>query len=202
MRTIPSISVIAASLASLALAACGGDTPLAPAGVLMQSWPDQIVGSVETTNKWIDQSANWASYTSFQLGEIQVCGEAAESLSTDDAQTLVDSLGAQLRKAFSVTRQDSSAAGAGTLVVKADIVQAVANQPVRNISPLSQIRGAGYGTVTIEIQVTDGGTGELLLAFRQTGKTKRFSAEKLTWWGSAEKYFGEWAKDIASACGG
>ncbi len=202
MNAIRPIVLTTALVTSIALAACGSKDAPAPAGVLMQSWPDAVTNQVLASDRWVSSSAAWGSYTSFQLGGVQVCGDAADSLSTGDAQTLVDSLGAQLGQAFGVKRQASTTGGAGTLVIKADIVQAVANQPVRNVNPLTQIRGAGYGTVTAEIQVTDGGTGQLLLAFRQTGKTERFSAEKLTWWGSAEKFFGEWAKDAASACGG
>ncbi len=202
MYKIRPIVILPALATSIVFTACGGKEAPAPAGVLMQAWPDAVSDRVLAADRWVSSTAAFGSYSSFQIGEIQVCGDAAQSLSTDDAQALVESLGAQLRQAFSVTRQDNAAGGAGTLVVRADIVQAVANQPVRNVNPLTQIRGAGYGTVTAEIQVTDGGTGQLLLAFRQTGKTERFSAEKLTWWGSAEKYFGEWAKEVASACGG
>lgn len=198
-RPIAALTAFAASLTLLA--GCGSRGGPAGAGDLLVAWPRNVSAQVEGGGSWSAAKVSWGNYSNFQVTQVLV-DDRDGNLSPEDVGTLTGSLTSALTSAFGNSRSAVGAAAPGTLVVTAEIVQAVPNEPLRNVVPLSQIRKAGYGTVTIDCQVTDGGTGALLYAFRGTADTQRVSAEKLSVWGSAEKSFGEWATQIAQACGG
>lgn len=182
------------------LAACSSHGPPA-AGELLTAWPTNVSSRVDGGGTWTAAKVSWGNYNSFVVAPVLVDDNEA-NLGPDDVQTLTSSLTSALSISFGAGRTAAAARGPGTLVVTAEIVQAIPNQPLRNVVPLSQIRRAGYGTVTVDIQVTDGGTGALLLAFRGTEETKRVSAEKLSVWGSAEESFSKWAAAVAGDCSG
>lgn len=86
-------------------------------------------------------------------------------------------------------------AGADTFVVRAEIVRAVPNKPMRNIAPQTQLTRTGYGYASTRIVIERGGTGELLVVATETKSTQRFGTEKLSEWGTVEKAFESWAAE-------
>jgi hypothetical protein len=72
---------------------------------------------------------------------------------------------------------------------------------MRNIAPQTQILKRGYGYAACEIFASDGELGPVLAAFMQTSDTTRFSTEKLSETGTAERAAGDWATAFRKVVG-
>ncbi|MCE9618893.1 MAG: DUF3313 domain-containing protein [Planctomycetes bacterium] len=91
----------------------------------------------------------------------------------------------------------ASGLGPGVLEIRAVITGLEANEPLFNIAPQTQVRRRGYGFVAVEMYAIDGGNAAPVAAYADTQDTQRFSAEKLSTWGSAQAGL----KSIADAFG-
>jgi hypothetical protein len=85
--------------------------------------------------------------------------------------------------------------GTGTkpLVIQAAVTKIKPNRPILNVAPQSQIMKRGYGFASCEIFASVGEGGPVVAAYMQTTDTSRFSTEKLSATGTAERGCGEWA---------
>ncbi len=187
---------------ALLLAACGGHTMNAPpVGFLSQ--PALMRKSSDGSWNYSAKAVDWANYKSVFVPVVTFADGAYEDnvwASAADLPTLSGKLQSALQAAMGSRYAAAAGAGAGTLVVRAQIVKAVPNAPARNLAPQTQIGGTGYGYGEVAIEVVDGGDGRVLLEFADVQSTTRFSTEKLTVWGSFEKSIGEWADRIANSC--
>lgn len=175
----------------------------APVGFLSQ--PQLMKKSGGET--WVYKAAktNWNSYTGVYVAPVAVSAGAMEDGTwgnESDLPGLATTFQNDLTTAMSAKYAVAPAAAANVLVVRAQIVKAKPNAPARNIAPQSQILQSGYGFGIVAIEVIDGGTGTVLYEFADMQATTRFSAEKLSVWGSLEKSFTTWSAELAKTCGG
>ncbi|MDA1008523.1 MAG: DUF3313 family protein [Planctomycetota bacterium] len=197
-------SVVLAFVLSAVLFACQGGgnntNDVLREGVLMQSWPGDVQNQA-LGQLWTLPGTDWNSYTQFQLSPVTIDPAGSTGVSLNDQVLLTTFLTSDLSKVFMRNSGQADQGSANMLAINAHIVQATPNKPLRNITPLTQLRGAGYGSITVEYQITDSATGTLLAAMRMTEKTQRFSVEKLSVWGSAEESMKSWNQTLAVGCG-
>ncbi len=149
--------------------------------------------------------ADFSKYTRAAIEPVAIDGDATQGddVSAEQLDKLRAQFGADLRKSFGerFTVTSSAAAGAApALSVRATIVRAVPNKPLRNVLPQTQLTRTGFGYAAVRVQLCDAATGAELASFTETRSTKRIGLEKLSEWGSVEKSFEVWAKqavDIA-----
>lgn len=148
---------------------------------------------------------NWGSFTGVYVAPVAVAAGAMEGGAwgdEGDLAGLANTFQADLTAALGAKYSAAPAAAANVLVIRAQIIKAKPNAPMRNIAPQSQIGQTGYGFGMVAIEVVDGGTGSVLYEFADVQATTRFSVEKMSVWGSLEKSFQTWASELAQVCGG
>ncbi|MFM7051641.1 MAG: DUF3313 family protein [Planctomycetota bacterium] len=193
-------ALVATSLTALTvLAACRGggalnDDPYRQGRVeaLMDSGPkvDRADG------------ADFSKFDAVLVADVTVNPEATQGddVSAEQLDKLRADFQSRLADAFAAgrtVRTGNGAAGAGTLVVNAEIVRAVPNKPARNLAPQTQLTRTGYGYAAVRLTMVDGATGATLLTMTDTQSTQRFGTAKLSEWGTVEKAFSTWAEEAA-----
>ncbi len=203
LNTRTSLVATAALTIGLSLSGCAKHAiTVAPVGFLSQ--PTLMTKAGDGSWNYIAPAIDWSQYTSVWVAPVIVAPDAMvgglwgkeedlPGLAAEFQRALVDAMAARYTPV--------QAAGAGVLVVRAQITKAAPNAPARNIAPQTQIGGSGYGYGQVAIEVLDGGAGVVLVELADVQSTTRFSTEKMTVWGSLEKSFGDWAKRIATTCG-
>jgi len=89
--------------------------------------------------------------------------------------------------------------GARTLVVEMALIELRPTKSWFNVIGYLVTRlSFDKGRVAMETKITDGETGELLMAFadREAGKATFFSVDDLTWYGHAEAILEDWSAQI------
>lgn len=193
---IASAAVLLA-VASLALPACRG-------GGAFNDDPyrqNAIEAALDTGPK-VDRlvEIDYPSFTKVAIVTPTIAPNATQGDEVSDEQlaNLQADFERQLREAFEEDGRrivPVAEADAQTFVVRAEIVRAVPNKPLRNIAPQTQMTRTGYGYASGRIVLERGGTGELLVVATETQSTKRFGTEKLSEWGTVEKAFESWAAE-------
>jgi hypothetical protein len=92
-------------------------------------------------------------------------------------------------------------ADAPPLVIHAAVTAIKPNKPFLNVAPQTQTLKRGYGYAACEIFATEGDNGRVVAAFMQTSDTQRFSTEKLSDIGTAERASKDWAKAFRELIG-
>ena len=149
--------------------------------------------------------ADFTKYARVVVEPVALDPDATQGDEVSDEQLgkLRGQFATDLRASFAKRFAVSSSAAAGSdpvLAVRATIVRAVPNKPMRNVLPQTQLTRTGFGYAAVRVQLCDAATGAELAAFTETRSTKRFGLEKLSEWGSVEKSFEVWAQqalDIA-----
>lgn len=144
--------------------------------------------------------ADFSKYAQVVVEPVAMDSDATQGddVSIDQLEKLRAEFGVDLRKEFGERFKVVSSGAAGSepvLAVRATIVRAVPNKPMRNILPQTQLTRTGFGYAAVRVQLCDATTGAELASFTETRSTKRFGIEKLSEWGSVEKSFEAWAKD-------
>lgn len=135
-------------------------------------------------------SLSTADYGQIRIEPVTRAPGAEIELDDDEWTRLKDVMRGQLEDAL------SAAAGTGTktLIVHAAFTYVKPNVPALNVAPQTQIMKRGYGEAACEIYATVEGDPKVVAAFSSETDTERFSAEKLSRLGTAERACGEWAK--------
>ncbi len=173
-----------------------------PLGFLSQ--PDLMKQQGDGTWQYTAATIDWSKYTSVFVAPVAIADDAYDAGvygSVEDLPGLAATFQSDLQTALTKKFAAATNAGPNTLVVKAQITKADPNATALNIAPQSQIMGRGYGYGQVAIEIVDGGTGALLYEFAGVQNTSRFSAEKMSVWGSLEKSFKDWSSQIAKFCG-
>ncbi|MSR29155.1 MAG: DUF3313 family protein [Phycisphaerales bacterium] len=173
----------------------------APVGFLSQ--PELMKKAGDGSWNYAAADIDWSKYKTVYVAPVVFAPDALGSGvwgNESDLPNLASKFRAALAGAMSARYQAAQGSGAGTLVVRAQIVKLAPNSPARNLAPQTQIGGTGYGFGEVAIEVLDGGDGTVLLEFAEVQTTSRFSTEKLSVWGSLEKSFTDWANRIAVSC--
>lgn len=184
----------AAAAALLSLAACEKairSTGFIPTTVKMKT-------DDELTHSWRSPRLNLADYGKVTILAVETPEQGAYgNLTAEQLENCRRILSERLKEAF------AKAPGTGdrTLVIHAAITAIKPNQPMRNIAPQTQILKRGYGYAACEIFASDGELGPVLAAFMQTSDTTRFSTEKLSETGTAERAAGDWATAFRKVVG-
>lgn len=142
--------------------------------------------------------ADFSRFKQVTIARVGIDPDATQgdSVSAEQLEKLREEFTTDLTKAFAAKFAVVPAAtSAPTLAVRATIVRAVPNKPLRNILPQTQVGRTGYGYAAVRVQLCDAATGAELAAFTETRSTKRFGLEKLSEWGNVEKSFETWAKE-------
>lgn len=144
--------------------------------------------------------ADFSKYAQAVIEPVAIDSDATQGdeVSQEQLDKLRAQFGADLRKSFGERFKVVSTGAAGSepvLAVRATIVRAVPNKPMRNILPQTQLTRTGFGYAAVRVQLCDATTGAELASFTETRSTKRVGLAKLSEWGSVEKSFEAWSKD-------
>lgn len=182
--------LLAAAICALPLAGCR-------VGRLMNNDPMASNGFDEGPKIVHTPGVDWTKYTAVFVEPVKMEADATQGRDITDADVaaLPGTFRADLQKSFESKFRKADAAGAGTIVVKANIIRAVPNLPLRNIAPQSQVGRTGYGYAVVDIVLKDGATGAVLVTAHESRATSRFGLEKMSEWGSVQKSFQDWAEE-------
>jgi len=119
-----------------------------------------------------------------KLGDLKLKPEELEDLRTRFQASLTKAL------------ESTVGTGARVLMVRGEMTALKPNNPLLNVAPQSQILKRGYGYAACEIFATDGVDGQVVAAWMNTQDTQRFSAEKLSTLGTAQKACEKWGPEF------
>lgn len=148
--------------------------------------------------KYRAEGASFARYTEVVIDMPTVDPDATQGddVSADQLEKLRAKFAGDLRAAFGNKYKVVARAGVDSaFVVRAAIVRAVPNKPMRNFIPTTQVGRTGYGYASVRVELCDATTGAQLASLTDTRSTKRVGIDKLSEWGSVEKSFEVWAAD-------
>lgn len=191
MTTFRSLSIVALVASSCLLpVACGGGKSVARTGFVPMSVPLTPNADDKETAEFRLGSLTTADYGAIRVEPVTRAPGAEIELDDDEWTKLKDVMREQLESAL------GPAAGTGTrtLVVHAAFTYVKPNTPGLNVAPQTQMMKLGYGEAACEIYATIEGDPKVVAAFSSETDTKRFSTEKLSRLGTAERACEEWAK--------
>lgn len=149
-----------------------------------------------------EDGADFSRYTRALIAMPSIAPNATQGdeVSDEQLEKLRQQFASRLQEAFSKTSTpasmlDEQGSRAGAFVVRAEIVRAVPNKPLRNIAPQTQLTRTGYGYASVRMVIEDGESGRVLVTATETKSTQRFGTEKLSEWGTVEKAFESWAAE-------
>ena len=188
LRTTFVCSVLVASC--LLPVACRGGRAVARTGFVPMSVPLTPTADDEKTADFRLGTLSTADYGSIRIEPVTRAPGAEIDLEDDEWTQLKDVMRQQLELAL------GPAAGTGSkaLVVHAAFTFVKPNTPGLNVAPQTQMMKLGYGEAACEIYATIEGDPKIVAAFSSETDTKRFSTEKLSRLGTAERACEEWAK--------
>lgn len=194
-----SIAIVTSLTAITLLAACRGGGALND-----DPYRQGTIEAVMDSGPKIDRAdgADFSKYDAVLIADVTVNPEATQGdeVSAEQLEKLRIDFQSRLADAFAAgrtVRTGGGDAGAGTMIVRAEIVRAVPNKPARNIAPQTQLGRTGYGYAAVRLTMVDAASGATLLTMTDTQSTKRFGTEKLSEWGTVEKAFSTWATEAA-----
>jgi len=184
-------------LAAALLGACGSHT---------QMRTGFIPGSVSLAEK-DDATSQWrgsfdaSSFSSVVIAPVSMpAGDSYGDLSEEKLAEVRKAFGDALAAEFK-GMPFTGKAGAPALVIHAAVTAVKPNKPILNVAPQTQTLKRGYGYAACEIFATEGDNGRVVAAFMQTSDTQRFSTEKLSDIGTAERASKDWAKAFRELIG-
>lgn len=165
---------------------------------------------------YINQAAPWKTYGKVYIKPIGLWKSedpesALGSLSKDDQQLLVNSLHTALADKLGKNFVLVNKAEPGVLVINAAITDAGASKPAVNILstviPVGMVvnagktaitgKGTGVGSVAIEASITDGGTGQRVIAVvDERAGTKALRTKFDGAWGDVYHVFDFWSQKL------
>ncbi len=169
---------------------CGGGKSVARTGFVPMSVPLTPSADDDETAEFRLSTLSTADFGSVRIEPVTRAPGAIIELEDEDWTKLKDVMRGQLETAL------APAAGTGTktLVVHAAFTYVKPNTPGLNVAPQTQMMKLGYGEAACEIYATIEGDPKVVAAFSSETDTKRFSTEKLSRLGTAERACEEWAK--------
>jgi len=184
-------------LAAAFLGACGSHTQMRtgfiPADVALRERDD-------ATSQWRG-AFDAAKFSGVVVAPVSTpAGDAYGDLGEEKLADVRRILGEALAAEFKGMPFTGSA-GAPPLVIHAAITAIKPNKPLLNVAPQTQTLKRGYGYAACEIFATEGQGGRVVAAFMQTSDTQRFSTEKLSDIGTAERASKDWAKAFRELIG-
>jgi hypothetical protein len=170
----------------------------------------------EANYVYIDKSAQWAKYTKVYIKPVELWkSDASDStlnkMSPEDQQLLVNYFHTALADALKKDFQLVSQPGPDVLVLHAAITDGRGSKPVLNVVssvlPVGLVisyakqaitgTGSAVGVMDIEIEVTDGTSGQrLAAAVDARSGTKAWRTKFQGTWGDAKLAFDYWAQRI------
>jgi hypothetical protein len=136
------------------------------------------------------------------VGVIAGQDERLDGMTDYDRNAMEDYLYRQLTRQLGKKFSLASAAGAGVLVVDAKFTALTPNQPV--MSDYSKVSGLdprsfGIGKAGVQIELRDGGSGELLaaLADHEEGDPLNTNLNTVAVWGDAQEFARAWADSLS-----
>jgi hypothetical protein len=169
---------------------CGGGKSVARTGFVPMSVPLTPNADDKRTAEFRLATLATADYGSIRVEPVTRAPGAEIDLDDDEWTKLKDVFREQLELAL------GPAAGTGTktLVVHAAFTYVKPNTPALNLAPQTQIMKRGYGEAACEVYATIEGDPKIVAAYSSESDTRRFSSEKLSRLGTAERACEEWAK--------
>jgi hypothetical protein len=170
----------------------------------------------EANYVYIDKSAPWAKYTKVYIKPVELwksdaSDSALNKMSPEDQQLLVNYFHTALADALKKDFQLVSQPGPDTLVLHAAITDGRGSKPVLNlissVLPVGLVisyakqaitgTGSAVGVIDVEIDVTDGGSGQrVAAAVDARAGTKAWRTKFDGTWGDAKLAFDWWAQRI------
>jgi hypothetical protein len=172
----------------------------------------------EANYVYIDKSAKWSQYTKVYIKPVELwkpdnADAALNKMSPEDQQLLVNYFHTALADALKKDLQLVSQPGPGVLVVHAAITGGRGSKPVLNVIssvlPVGLVisygkqaitgTGTAVGVIDIEVDVTDGATGQrVAAAVDSRAGTKAWRTKFEGTWGDAKLAFDWWAQRFAA----
>jgi Protein of unknown function (DUF3313) len=163
---------------------------------------------------YIDKNANYSNYTKVYIKSIELWksdepDSPFSKMSPEDQQKLVNYFNTVLVNAWQKNMQIVDQPGPNTLVVRVAITEARKSRPVMNlvssVVPMAMVMsagkqlitgsGTGVGGMTVEAEVTDGDSGQLLACgVDQRVGTKALRTKFNGTWGDMRLCMEWWAK--------
>jgi Protein of unknown function (DUF3313) len=170
----------------------------------------------EANYVYIDKSAQWAKYTKVYIKPVELwksdaSDSALNKMSAEDQQLLVNYFHTALADALKKDFQLVSQPGADVLVLHAAITDGRGSKPVLNVIssvlPVGLVisyakqaitgTGTAVGVIDVEIDVTDGSSGQrVAAAVDSRAGTKAWRTKFDGTWGDAKLAFDWWAQRI------
>lgn len=215
------VSLLCAGLVFAGLTACSttrqvSQTPKDFSGFLVDYSMLKPGAEGQANFVYINETAPWKTYGKVYIKPIQLWKSADPesalgSLSKDEQQLLVNSLHTALADKLGKNFVLVNKAEPGVLVINAAITDAGASKPVINILstivPIGMVvnagktaitgKGTGVGSVAIEASITDGGTGQRVIAVvDERAGTKALRTKFDGAWGDVYHVFDFWSQKL------
>ena len=175
----------------------------------------------EANYVYIDKSVQWAKYTKVYIKPVELwksdaSDSALNKMSPEDQQLLVNYFHTALTDALEKNLQLVSQPGPDVLVIHAAITDGKGSKPVLNVIssvlPVGLVisyakraitgTGTAVGVIDIEVDVTDGMTGQrVAAAVDSRAGTKAWRTKFDGTWGDAKLAFDWWAQRIDTRFG-
>jgi hypothetical protein len=169
---------------------CGGGKTVARTGFVPMSVPLTPNADDKQTAEFRLAALSTADYGAIRVEPVTRAPGAEIELDDDEWTKLKD----VMREQLELSLGPAAGTGSKALVVHAAFTFVKPNTPGLNVAPQTQMMKLGYGEAACEIYATIEGDPKVVAAFSSETDTRRFSAEKLSRLGTAERACEEWAK--------
>ncbi len=168
---------------------------------------------------FIDPSADFPRYRKIYIAPVALWKAEGDSsiakISTEDQQLLVDYLASSLKDSLSSDYQIVAQPGNDTLTIRTALTEATKSSPVMNVLSKATPIGlgvtftkklvtgthTGVGTVGVEAELVDGGTGKRVAAMVDRRAGGNSISASMDTWGDVKDIFDHWARRFKNRLG-